>query len=443
MPEQKKSMYHTTLLIICKDGFGENTVLDLLESPNFTALIRGELQVRFGDIIYVTIYPRLGQERGFGKNKEDFIKNVYIISKYLSIVYDSQTALYMKRVSQSVYHLEREFRALIEMVFLRKYGVKWYENNFKDSSREHDRSRSRSQVMQYINNPLDNRNFVDLKSFVEAEINFSKNAMAENLNKINELIVKQSISDQGAQKVYGEVLDLLKGIKELSEFKASKVYGADIYNHITPEISKEWETLYFSHRNLWAHNYCLMTQAELAEYETLSESVLRKIRTEITLLSLMEKEEVFAFPQSSNELISLSISKLIRSGAPICRLKLQIDIETKRYLLEITEATYTDLFEILEVLALLANLEEQDKHLKFIGSNPFLINKVQEIGEEILNSPILHKKLKEDFAEIKEAFQSKNKLFSFRELDGALAIVNSDLDNFLKIIHKKQEQGDI
>jgi hypothetical protein len=436
MIKDSNQVHHTTLILM-QNGYGPKSVSDLLESSLFSSLLNGELEQRLENMVYLTIFPKVGQENKFGKSKEDFIKKLSEVCDYLSVVYDSQTADYMKIISQSVYNLEREFRFLIELVFLRKYGVKWYEKYFQDSSKEFDRSDGRTEVIKYLKNPLDKRNFLDLKNFVEEDIKLSKNTMVEKLNTINELLVTYGPKTKGFESIYSDILELMKGIKELSEFKTSKVSGFDIYNHITPEISSEWEELYYSYRNLWAHNYCLMTQAELKQYQSLSEDVLTKIRTEITLLSLLEVDESISYPDESNGIISLSFDKIIRSGAPICRLILKIDTQGKRYILEVMEATYKDLFNVLEVLASKTDSEDFGKKIKLLEFNPFLTNTIKNVSEGILANVALHDKIRTHFSEVVECFKKKNNSFMFNELDRAHAEKKADLNHYLTKIHRK------
>src|SRR5690606_8457901 len=165
MSESNIQVNHTTLILILS-GYGQKSVSDLLDSSVYSPVLTGELEQKFENMVYLTIFPKSGKERTFGKNKESFIKKLSEVCDYLSVVYDSQTAQYMQIISESVYNLEREFRFLIELVFLRKYGINWYEKYFKDSSKEFDRSDGRDSIIKYIKNPLDNRNFVDLKNFV-------------------------------------------------------------------------------------------------------------------------------------------------------------------------------------------------------------------------------------------------------------------------------------
>ena len=215
--------------------------------------------------------------------------------------------------------------------------------------------------------------------------------------------------------------------------------GSDIYNHITPEISLEWEKLYYSYRNLWAHNYCLMTQAELEEYQSLSEGVLTKIRTEITLLSLLDDLEIINYPDEPNEVISLSFERIIRSGAPICRLILKIDTPKKRYILELIEATYKDLFKVLEILALQIDQVDFGINLKLVEFNPFLTNTIKRVSEAILSNTGLHEKLESNFSEIEESFKNENNSYIFVELDRAHAVRKSDLNLYLTKIHRNSD----
>lgn len=115
------------------------------------------------NIIYITIFPNKDNEKVFEKTKFDFIEILKDIVEYISIIYDSQTIDYMQEISKTVYFLEREFRTLIEIVFLVKYGSTWYDQYFKDPDKEHDRKTGRSKVISLLDNPLDNRDFVVLK----------------------------------------------------------------------------------------------------------------------------------------------------------------------------------------------------------------------------------------------------------------------------------------
>lgn len=434
MHEINVKTHHTTFILLTSEGYSINSISDLLASPLFSSKIIGELQEE-ENIIYLTIFPKDEQKRTYGKSKEEFIKKISNICDYISVVYDSETVEYMKIISQSVYNLEREFRFLIEYVFLKKYGKDWYKKFFKDSSKEYDRSKDRSEVISYIDNPLDNRNFIDLKNFVEEDISISKNTMVEKLNSVEEILNTISSKNENSDSLYINVLNLLEEIKDLSEFKTSKVSGLDIYNHITPEISKEWQTLYTSYRNLWAHNYCLMTQAELGEYQALSEGVLTKIRTEITLLSLLKEENSLHYPSNQNTTISISMNQITKTGTSLCKLTLNVDTEKTRYILEVSEATYKDLINILSILSIETDCPETKNYLNLIKFNPFLQERLKAIADEILNSPKLKQTLKLDFPKIEQLFKDSDSTYLFNELDLSSATKKADLNKYLKKIH--------
>jgi len=423
--------YQTSFFVVCKEHHTEETIKDICKSEKFSQNIKAYIHTRFGNIVYVTIFPLRGKEKPFENIKKDFIKSLDTVCSYISIIFDNQTINYMKEISESVYFLEREFRILIEIIFLREIGVEWYKEYFQSKEKEKDRTKGRNAILQYLKNPLDSLDFVHLKDFVENRIKFSKNTMSDKLEAIENALNSIESTTEDVQHLYEKALQTLEEIRKISNFKRTGLGVSKLYQHITSELANEWQDLYYSHRNPWAHNHFLMTRDELEKYKELATSVLKKIRTEITLLSLLEDGIEFKM-QSGN--ISLSLTNFSKFGASFCRLKLQIKSDNQQHILEIPEASYIELFTVLEKLTLFSEYEDCEINLDYLKLNPFLINELKNYCERLFESDSLQQKIDSDFENLAELLLKENSDYRLKKLEGTLSFMKEDVDTLLKEI---------
>ncbi|WP_283654904.1 hypothetical protein [Paenibacillus sp. RC334] len=380
--------YQTSLFVVCKSNHSEMTLKDICNSERYSNNIKVYINTRFENIIFVTFFPHQDKIKFFEKVKKEFIESLSNVCSYISIAYDNQTIIYMKEISESVYILEREFRTLIEIIFLKEMGINWYSHYFQNSENEKDRVRKRDKILHYLNNPLDSLDFVHLKNFVEERIKFSKNVMSDKLDTIKDELASFASSNDNTQQLYEKILDNLEEVKKLSGLKKT-LEVSNLYQHITSELADEWKNLY-DYRNPWAHNHCLLTRSELEKYRELASSVLKKIRTEITLLSLLEDGAEFKI---QSDIITLNLTNFSRLGTPFCRLKLQIKSSaSQQHILEIIEATYVEVVTVLDVLKKYADYNDSEISLENLKLNPFFIDNLKSFGENLFKSGELQEK---------------------------------------------------
>jgi hypothetical protein len=443
MRSLKTNMYfnpNTGFLMICKEGLGENTIKDILKSVDN---IEGEVEVRFNNIIFLTIYPKSDKVKKFDSAKNTLILRLTTVTSYLSVLFDSQTVTYMQEISKIVYRLEREFRALIEIVFLKHKSVTWYKTYFSDSKKEKDRTEKRPETIQYIDNPLDKRNFVDLTKFVSEKVSSSKDTILQKLEEV-QLVFEDYLQDGNEKEdALVSVLGILKEIQDSSNLRSQGVLISDLYEHLTPTLSIEWENLY-QQRNLWAHNYCLFTQEEFLNFRRLSNTVLRKIRTEITLISLLNDVEGQSFIVGDRA-INISLYKIKSNGTSICKLKIKINLDgEKDYLYEISRATYADLIHISILLADFAQDENSKNILKNFSDNPFLTNIIKNTIKNLIESQEINEKINGSFNTLKDLIQKefisvvKEQGIFIKEgdIDKQESKMNDDLNHLLQSVFK-------
>lgn len=423
--------YHTNLLISCKAGYSDKAITDLLSSENFTNDISFLIESRFDQKIFLTIYSKKGKEKKFPQKKLELIEKLKVVVEYLSVLYDSQTVYFMQCISNSVYHLERELRSLIEIVFLKDYGSTWYKSLFQNDKKEKDRLKNRPAIIENLDNPLDSRDFVDLSQFLEENINISKETILQQLGTIQDSvqgIEKKAPTD--CKELLSQTIELLSQIKEASEQKKKKISISDLYEHLTSSISEDWKQLY-TKRNLWAHNYCLLTDNEFHQYERLANEVLTKIRTEITLLSLFEDNED-RYKKEGN-VMCFELQKRRLHGIPMCKLIININNPDNHYLIEIEKATYKDLITGLYLSAEFQGLEDEMYILKNIKNNPFLISSISSIATKIIENsdPV---KFTEEIEQLLALFKQSNLTFRITELKSEESQVTKDLNDFLSRI---------
>ncbi|XZF74908.1 hypothetical protein ACSBO6_15005 [Bacillus sp. AL-1R] len=396
-----KIFYHTSFVVICKSGFDEIIIERIIEN---NPLIKGKVEKKFDNIIFVTIFPTTSKQKKFEDAKIMFIYQVKEISEYISVVFDSQTQSYMQEISHSIYNLEREFRALIEIVFLKQKGKDWYKTFYQDNEKEKKRNENRPDVIKNLSNPLDSRDFVDLSNFVQRKINTSKNTILQKLEKIENLFEEYKEDNQVFLENIQQITFKLDEIKAATYHKNEGFTYNNLYEHLTPAMSNEWKELY-QKRNLWAHNYCLFTLKELNRFRYLSNIVLRKVRTEITLLSILDDvDKPFII---SGEIVTFNLHKMKSEGTTICKLKIRINIgNDDNRLIEFSKATYLDIIKISQVLAKFARQEDEHNLLENICFNPFLSEILKQTIIKIINSVEFKDRISSEFEELEKSLES-------------------------------------
>ncbi|MEB9405654.1 hypothetical protein P4J11_25555 [Bacillus cereus] len=442
MNNQYETDYHTSFILICKEGFGKDTIQELLNSSLLSTDAEGFIENNFNDIIFLTFFPKNGKKhiKKFEQAKIRLIDSLNHICDYISVLYDAQTACYMREISHSVYQLEREFRGLIEIIFLKQLGKKWYSSFFENDEKERDRTLDRPEFIKNLKNPLDSRDFVDLKKFVEQTVNTSKNAVIHKLEEVNfklDSIQQETKIDKEA--ILTESLFILQEIKQITDAKNESLSANQLYQHLTPALSSEWADLY-QKRNLWAHNYCLFTQEELNKYKLLANTVLNKIRTEVTLLSLFNDIDNPFFINSTG--INISFQKTKGNGSSICRLKIKFNLPNHKHnILEISKATYKDLLNIIQCLVTLAEENNYSYLLSKIESNPFLTNQLRKLLEDIVRNTTVQEYLNENFDNFIKELKLKyldvpyqTLTYAIDEIDSIESKMNDDLNDYLQNI---------
>ncbi|MFD1739501.1 hypothetical protein ACFSCX_23755 [Bacillus salitolerans] len=427
---------HTSFIFLLKKGYKIELVERLLE---LNTLIEGKVDSNFNNVIFSTIYPKHAKENKFEQAKISFIEQLYDICDYISVLFDSQTVIYMQEISKVVYNLEREFRALIEISFLKQKGKDWYRIFYQDNEKEKNRMDKRPDVLKKLDNPLDNRDFVDLSNFVKRNVSTSKNTIYQKLERIEYLFAQYKEDTQSYPDNFIHILDNLEEIKKATDFKNQGLSYNNLYEHLTPALSVEWKELY-EKRNLWAHNYCLLTIEELNRFIYLSKIVLRKIRTEITLLSILYDDKPFII---SGDVVNVNLNKMKSEGTTICKLKIKLNIgPDENHLIEITRATYRDIMNIMRVFADFSNQRSLGSLLENISNNPFLTVFLRETIESIINATDFKGKLTSEFDELKKVireeifneFDLEKVKHSMQKINKKESKMDDDLDTLLQQI---------
>lgn len=422
--------FQTSLVVSCKPGYSEKTLHDIFETGNFNE----ELQVlldKDSNIIFITMYPKDNKEKKFDTNKKRYLEKIKVVCDYISIIYDNQTIDYMRKISESVYVLEREFRTLIEIIFLKAKGATWYKDYFHNKENEKNRTINRDNILDLIDNPLDNLDFVHLKNFVEERIRFSSSSISDRLNIIEDVLTSNNAIG-GTRDDIDTMLDELNKIKELTYSKKTELKVSELYKHITSDLAKEWGELY-NFRNPWAHNHCLMTKSDLVKYEDLASSVLKKIRTEITLLSLLNSDKEFVL---GNDKLKLSIAHFPSLGTSFCRMKLEFNSRGTQHILEVHEATYVEFFEIVGILSKFSEFSDS-LDLEHLKMNPFILNKIKEYGNKLFCDEELLSKIDDNLIELEKLLSEYDEKYELKKLEGAMFTMKNDVDQLLNKIFKQ------
>ncbi|KQY91223.1 hypothetical protein ASD24_24240, partial [Paenibacillus sp. Root52] len=365
----------------------------------------------------------------YEKNKKKIIETLGSINgTYLTVLFDSQTANYLERISQSIYELERSFRNLIEIKMLRKIGPTWGNQYLGSNESTHDRKNNRKDdIFRFLSNPLDDYNFKNLGSFVKENISKNKNELIVRIESLD-----RKLDELGKKKNKIEFNEIINEIfNEINNLKNSigsnrSLFSSDIYSHIKPDLVDDWDRIY-EIRNYWAHNIFLMTEMEYSEYERLRKSINKKILVELTIDSLLGVENIKDYGENTG--IRFTISKY-ESDVVHCEIKIKIKIDEKILYVSKLEADYTDIQTFYDILF------ESDTNLKELNkvlykSNPYLLpvlfeNKEQESFLQSINEDELGLIVNE----LKKNFNVKTE----NESGEGLVAVNEDHHNYLKSI---------
>lgn len=337
------------------------------------------------------------EENTFEVHRNKFILLLKSMNIYTSVLYDSISAKRHKFISDSIYELERNFRNLIELVFLNEEDKNLTELPMYKRIDVKSKKENREEVVQALQNPLDDLDFIKLSEFVGENITLdNKRIIIEQLNELMEQInTFQNKSDKSEIMIENIEKDI-EEIKGKLISKNKKDYSASkIFNHLTNKISTEWKELY-KIRNLWAHNNCIITKEEFNRYKRLSKNVEQKLYTELTLLTFFNEDINTNIIVKDNN-IELAIKKFDIHGRENCKLEFIVNREGKSLILEKDLFIYKDFdkwFEILDCQDLI-ELNKNPIMLFNKNSNEIEIfkNKIKEIKTEEIE--ILKKEMKD------------------------------------------------
>ncbi|MDM0693946.1 hypothetical protein QTH45_04975 [Clostridium perfringens] len=308
-------------------------------------------------------------EKLFEYYRDKFILMLKNLNIYISVFYDSISANRHKDISNSIYELERNFRNLIELVFLNEANKKIIELPIYKRIEAKSKKENREEVVQALQNPLDDLDFIALSKFVNENITLDNSGIIiEQLNCLLENLVylpsKSDKSDELIEKIENDIEDIKV---RLANKKNQKLSASKIFNHLTNKINMEWEELY-KIRNLWAHNNCIITRDEYEKYIKLSKKVERKLYTELTLLTFFD-DNTSTNKIIDDENIKLTINKFDITGRENCRLEFIIDEENKSFVLEKDLFTYKDFDKFFDVLGCKDLIEFNKNPLILFGKN--------------------------------------------------------------------------
>lgn len=421
---------HMHLLIKLSDDLDAGILDTIIGSDAFNGAISGNYYKYSTDVVLVSIYSNVNKQDSFENHKTNLIKRLGGIFDYISVLYDSQTATRMANISTTIYDLEREFRTLIEIIFIAKFGRTWDKQFIKDGVR-YDRTQKREKVFEFLKNPLDNQDFKDLSSYAKDYI--SSNGIRDVYEKL--LLVEQKVSEFDSKNIYqqfdlsNDILSELEQIKSMIGEKKQGFKSDEIYMHLNSTVSKEWEELY-TIRNYWAHNNCLLTEAEYKNYCHLYNAVIKKIRTEITLMSYLNGQKDIIQLFDNNE-IKLSLLKFNYEGTPRCKLKAKLKNQDTAYDIQKSSITYKDISQfIARILDAKNNTYEIDILDATVTYNPFLTKILKDLTPKIIET--INSLTNEEFEELLKQFKELGyEIIRLTEEDD---IKNDDVDDFLRKI---------
>ncbi|WP_252238211.1 hypothetical protein [Clostridium sp. VAP51] len=353
---------------------------------------------------------------------KNYIENIKNICEYISILYDSTTQKRMELISGKIYTIERNFRNLIEILFLKLEGIGWFKKYYKGLKR--NRKKERGSFVEYLNNPLDDLDFIDLNDFVKNFL-YEKNEvlLLEKVDEIGfqieEVRKKLKITNENVEKIHNDIEILKNYVNE--KRKGKKI--SEIYDCISVTDTEYWKELY-DLRCLWAHNNCYLTCEEFDDFNKIYCEIEHSINNEITHLILYEGKNIIfdgnkikiTFESYKNEGIDKYILKFLDNINKIQLLK--------------NDANYLDIEKLIKIIE--KNYLENSEELQFETSAFFIMDeiktKIQLVEKEV-------KKFKdEDINILEEA--CKKISFSFNRISGCVEQI-SDHDMYLKTIFPK------
>lgn len=382
---------------------------------------------------FISLKTDMLDEEAFEKKRNDFILFLSKMNLYVSILFDSISADRHKTISDSIYNLEREFRNLIEIVFLDnvKKGNTLNDVAAYERIAKKDKKTNRNSVVQALENPLDDLDFIQLKEFVTENMAMDSNRTI--ITKLDLLFDKFEAKAETGLDNQKIIEDIYSDIKELKSKILSKneksLSASNLYNHLTVSISDEWAKLY-KIRNLWAHNNCIITKSEFEEYIKLSEIVLNKIDVEFTLMTFFNdntNESVTVIFESEDNRKRLSIKKYEIHGRENCKVEFIIYENDNSAILEQNNFTYKELNKWFEILDL--------QQLKIYNLNPLLLfgcSTIRNVFDNKLNN-ISIEKLEEIYKNIK----GNDIDIRFTRQEGDACSVAKEIEEHLAIIFKK------
>lgn len=367
-------------------------------------------------------------ERGFENLREKFVDKLNETNCYTSILYDSISAQRHKDISDSIYSLEREFRGLIEIFMLKTRGSKWTEIAAFESVLKKSKKDNREAFIQLLKNPLDDLDFITLKSFVDKHICIDNNRTIVNKLDIikNRLDSIESSGDEGFEQVIKDITE----IKENCVTKKDKELSSDrLYKHLNTTISEEWKRLY-SLRNLWAHNNCIITSKEFDEYNKLSENVFYKLRTEMSILTFFESDEEEYYIINEDD-IKMRVNKYKLRGIDNCKFTFIKTNKISSIIIQKDLFTYVDLFRIMK------KFSTNEEEILIYEQNPIIFkhNIEDSLVKAIKESSL--EDTKEKFNELNEVDISDK--FSIKEEKGNTCILAGKVDEYLSQIFDKKK----
>ncbi|SPT96481.1 Uncharacterised protein [Lysinibacillus capsici] len=420
---------HTQILLkfFNENGLDENTLESLLNEEKFEGLSY-KYQVHTEDIFTLTVYSE--DLHTFEKKRDHLIKYLKNITEYLSITHDSKTKSYIEEIGKTIYDLERSFRTLIEFVFLNKFKSKWKE---EFPSLGHDRKSKRGAPIIYLDNPLDDWDFIHLNRFIKEQISFIDQDVQTKLRSIGESILSINTTSDLEKIKEGVLLKIDDLIKLPRNNKIKDITYTQLYTHLTPSLASDWEKLY-NLRNFWAHNVAILTRTEFESYKNLYKGVLNNIQTEITILSLFSEENQQSYLTLGQDAFKITIFKSKYEGRDTVQLKGKFINEDNNIVsFKKNNVTYYHILNLFKEVLTCANDTEKLLEINACFEyNPFLKLDFIELGEYISEKF-------ESCDNVKSVFQShlSNEGYDIFTKNNEV-IMSEDVDEYLSLIFKNE-----
>lgn len=359
-------------------GLNEKTIDSLLSSEDFHHL-KYKLSCHATDIYNLVVYS--SHEESFEKTRNELIKRMHEISEYISITNDSITKKYWGEIGSTIYELERSLRNLIELAFIKRNKMNWNEL-FTTSG--NSRKEGRGAPFKYLNNFLDDLDFIDLTEFLKENITIINKAVQGEITSISEMILNiDSSSDliQTKDDIIQKVRVLVSSnTKKINEHVSHSTY----YSHLSPEIASEWRRLYVL-RNFWAHNVHLISTEEFKEYIKISEKVKHSILVEQTLIGLFEGNDGEQAITLGSEKFKVVLHKTSFEGRGIIHLSgTFLDDKKEKNTFKKNNVTYQDVLKLYEEILNKSNEKELLEEMHAFFNNSILLKEeFNKLAEDI------------------------------------------------------------